>query len=202
MTRVGCEVAFHIGLNRKLGKWIVKEFKGEHNHHLVHGIDTQFLRSHWAISNPEKAQVNVMRKFGVKTTQIMDYMVQQSRGHEHVSFTPKDIYNHVDAMHRIEIKDGNVEAVLAYLCAKAKTDPSFYYKFNIDEESRLANLFWVDLISQLDYVCFKDVLAFDTTYWKNAYKKLLFMLVGVNHHYQTVVFGCELLMNESIGTYE
>ena len=28
------------------------------------------------------------------------------------------------------------------------------------------------------------------------------MLVGVNHHHQTVVFGCALLMDESIGTYE
>ena len=28
------------------------------------------------------------------------------------------------------------------------------------------------------------------------------MLVGVNHHHQTVVFGCTLLMVESIGTYE
>ena len=28
------------------------------------------------------------------------------------------------------------------------------------------------------------------------------MLVGVNHHHQTMVFGCALLMDESIGTYE
>ncbi|KAL6323761.1 hypothetical protein AAG906_002229 [Vitis piasezkii] len=54
----------------------------------------------------------------------------------------------------------------------------------------------------MDYVCFGDVLAFDTTYRTNAYKKPLVVLVGVNHHHQTVVFGCALLMDESIGTYE
>ena len=158
MTRVGCEAAFRIGLNQKLEKWIVKEFRREHNHPLVHTIDTQFLWSHWVVSNPDKAQVNAMRKVGVKTTQIMDYMVQESRGHEHVIFTPKDIYNHVDAMRRIEIKDGDVEVVLAYLCAKAKADPPFYYEFNVDEESQLANLFWVDSTSKLDYLCFRNVL--------------------------------------------
>ena len=98
MTRAGCEVVFRIRLNRKDGKWIVKEFIGEHNHNLVDAINTQFLRSHRTISNPDKAQVDVLCKVGVKTTQIMDYMVKQSGGHEHVGFTQKDIYNHVDAM--------------------------------------------------------------------------------------------------------
>ena len=42
-----------------------------------------------------------MRKVGIKTTQIMDYMVQQLERHQHVGFTPKNTYNRVNAMHRI-----------------------------------------------------------------------------------------------------
>ena len=49
---------------------------------------------------------------------------------------------------------------------------------------------------------FGDVLAFDTTYRTNAYKKPLVVLVGVNHHHQTVVFCCALLIDESVWTYE
>ena len=89
-------------------------------------------------------QVDTMHKVSVKTTQIMNYIDQQSRGHEHVGFILRDIYNHVHAMCRIEIKDGDVETTLAYLCAKSETNPSFYYKFNVDKESRLANFFQVD----------------------------------------------------------
>ncbi|RVW32320.1 Protein FAR1-related sequence 5 [Vitis vinifera] len=62
LSRVGCEAAFRVGLNRKDGKWIVKEFIGDHNHNLVDAINTQFLRSHRTISNPDKAQVDVLRK--------------------------------------------------------------------------------------------------------------------------------------------
>ena len=98
-------------------------------------------------------------------------MVKQSRGHQHVGFTQKDIYNHIDAMHGIEIKDGDAEAALAYLCGKAKIDSSFFYKFNVDEESHPANLFWDDSTARMGYACFGDVLAFDTTYRTNAYKK-------------------------------
>ena len=204
MTRVGCEATFHVGLNRKDGdgNWILKEFNGEHNHNLVDAISIQFIRSHRTVSNPNKAQVDFLCKVGVKTTQIMDHMVKQSGGHQHVGFTQKDIYNHIDAMHGIEIKDGDAEAALAYLYEKAKIDSSFFYKFNVDEESHPANLFWDDSTARMGYACFGDVLAFDTTYKTNAYKKPLVVLVGVNHHHQTVVFGCELLMDESIGTYK
>ncbi|KAL6347575.1 hypothetical protein AAG906_026101 [Vitis piasezkii] len=62
LTRVGCEAAFRIALNRKYGKWIVKEFIGEHNHNLVDPISRQFLRSHRTVSNPDKAQVDVLRQ--------------------------------------------------------------------------------------------------------------------------------------------
>lgn len=82
LTRVGCQATFRIGFNKKLKKWIVKEFRGDYNHFLVDVIDTQFLWSHRAISNPDKTQVNAMRKVGVKTSQIIDYMVQQLEGHE------------------------------------------------------------------------------------------------------------------------
>ena len=56
----------------------------------------------------------------------MDYMVKQSGGHQHVGFTQKDMYNHVDAMSRIEIKDGDAEAALAYLCGKTEIDSFFF----------------------------------------------------------------------------
>ena len=94
-----------------------------------------------------------------------------------MGFTPKDIYNHVDTMHKIEIKDGDAEMALTYLCKTIEVDPSFYYKFNIDEESQLVNLFWVDSTYRLDYACFRDVLTFDSTYQTNAYKKSLVVLV-------------------------
>ena len=65
----------------------------------------------------------------------------------------------------------------------------FFFQYTVDEESRLANLFWTDSQSRLNYACFGDVVAFDTTYKTNVYKKPLVILVGVNHHRQTIVFG-------------
>nr|CAN69010.1 hypothetical protein VITISV_015952 [Vitis vinifera] len=148
-----------------------------------------------------KAQLNAMRGVGMGTSQIMDYMVQQSGGYNNVGFTKKDLYNHVDADRRVHLRDGDAKGALAYLCGKSEMDPSFYYKYNVDEDNHLANLFWADSTSKLDYSCFGDVLAFDTTYRTNAYKKPLVILVDINHHHQTIVFGCALLVDESVSTY-
>ncbi|RVW66260.1 Protein FAR1-related sequence 5 [Vitis vinifera] len=80
----------------------------------------------------------------MRTSQIMDYMVQQSGGYNNVDFTKKDLYNHVDADPRVQMRDGDTKGALAYLCGKSEMDPSFYYKYNVDEDNRLPNLFWVD----------------------------------------------------------
>ena len=86
------------------------------------------------------------------TSQIMDYMVQQSSGYNNVGFTKKkkNLYNHVDADHRVYLRYGDANGDLAYLCGKSEMDPSFYYKGNVDEDNCLANMFWADSISNLD----------------------------------------------------
>ncbi|RVW45840.1 hypothetical protein CK203_086249 [Vitis vinifera] len=56
----------------------------------------------------------------------------------------KDLYNHVDVDRRVHLRYGDAEGALAYLCGKSKMDPSFYYKYNVDEDNRLGNLFWAD----------------------------------------------------------
>ena len=53
----------------------------------------------------------------------------------------------------------------------------------------------------MDYTCIGDVLAFDTTYRTNAYWKPLVILVDINHHHQTILFGCALLVNEIVSSY-
>lgn len=80
-------------------------------------------------------------------------------------------------------------------------DTSFYYKYNVDKDNHLANLFWANSTSRLDYTYFGDVLAFNRTYQTNANRKLLVILVDINHHCQTIVFRCALLVNESLYTY-
>ena len=40
----------------------------------------------------------------------------------------KNLYNQVDLDRKVQMRDGDAEGALAYLCGKSKMDPSFYYK--------------------------------------------------------------------------
>ncbi|KAL5579411.1 hypothetical protein UlMin_011853 [Ulmus minor] len=130
-------------------------------------------------------------------------MVQQAGGFKRLGFTRNDAYNKATAMHRAEIVETNSEGLLGYLASKIdSTNPTLYAKYAIDEEDRLCHILWSDSGCQRDYMCFFDVLAFDTTYQSNAFNKPLVMFVGMNNHFRTCVFGFALLLNEKIESYK
>ncbi|XP_028082476.1 protein FAR1-RELATED SEQUENCE 5-like [Camellia sinensis] len=160
-----------------------------------------FLRSHRFVKIPDKAQVKTLHDVGVKTSQIMDFLVQQSGSFANVGFIHKDLHNYIQAERKVEMKDGDAECALAYLCAKADADSYFFYKYDKDQENRIDKLFWADSRSHLDYAAFGDVLVFNTTYKTNAYNKPFVIFTGVNNHFETTIFACSLLVDETIATY-
>ena len=81
-------------------------------------------------------------------------------------------------------------------------DPEFFCKFSVDEENRLGNLFWRDSTSLLEYIAYRDILIFDSTYKTNMYDKPLVLFIGSNNHDSTVMFSCPLLLDEIFKTYK
>ena len=45
----------------------------------------------------------------------------------------------------------------------------FLYSMQVDQDNGIANFFWRDGRSKLDYDSFRDVVIFDTTYQTNKY---------------------------------
>ncbi|XP_038713315.1 protein FAR1-RELATED SEQUENCE 5-like isoform X2 [Tripterygium wilfordii] len=93
------------------------------------------------------------------------------------------------------IQDGDAMAAIGYLEAKKQSDPGFFHKYCITSDGKLGNFFWCDSASRFDYACFGDMLAFDTTY------KPFVMLIGMNNHHKTCIFGCASLLDETVESY-
>ncbi|XP_040999645.1 protein FAR1-RELATED SEQUENCE 5-like [Juglans microcarpa x Juglans regia] len=72
---------------------------------------------------------------------------------------------------------------------------------DVDDETRLRNVFWADAYSRAAYESFGDVITFDTTYLTNAYKMPFAPFVGVNNHGQSILFGCGLISGEDTDTF-
>nr|CAD1827373.1 unnamed protein product [Ananas comosus var. bracteatus] len=72
----------------------------------------------------------------------------------------------------------------------------------VDEDDKLTNFFWADAKSVIDYEYFGDVVCLDMTYKLNASVRPFALLLGVNHHKQTVVFGAALLYDETLESFK
>lgn len=66
----------------------------------------------------------------------------------------------------------------------------------MDEDGFLRSIFWADFRSRNDVLTFGDVLVFDVTYKTNNLMMPFAPFIGVNHHRQTILFGCALLTDE------
>ena len=53
---------------------------------------------------------------------------------------------------------------------KKSEDSTFFYKFELDDENKVKNIFWRDGSSLKYYVDFRDCVNFDTAYMTNRYR--------------------------------
>ena len=111
------------------------------------------------------------------------------------------MYNKIDKMRWSKAFESDSQVAISYLESKAFTEPNFYCRFNTDDDDRLANIFWRDSHSLIEYQCFGDVLVFDSNYKTNAYAKPLVLFVSVNNHRATYVLGVALLSAETVQSY-
>ncbi|XP_025703648.1 protein FAR1-RELATED SEQUENCE 5-like [Arachis hypogaea] len=201
ITRVNCRARIRFIRHYRTGKWKVSVFESEHNHPLCPAKYRHLITANRGLNEADKTQADSLRACGVKTCHIMGYMVSQKGGYDKVGFTSKYLHNHISKTRRGKVKDGDAFATLAYLLSKADSDLLFLGKFTL-KDGRLDSLVWVDGANVVDYECFGDVLAFDTTYKKNVYNKPLVIFSGTNHHGQTTIFGCAMLLDERSETFK
>ena len=79
--------------------------------------------------------------------------------------------------------------------------PDFFFSIDLDEMSRLRNVFWADNKCREAYKEFANIVSFDTTYLTNKYDMPFAPFVGVNHHGQSMLLGCGLLSSEDTETF-
>lgn len=78
---------------------------------------------------------------------------------------------------------------------------NFFYAIQCDEDDRATNFFWVDSRSRTVYQYFGDLITFDTTYRTNKYEMPFAPFTRVNHHFQSIQFGCAILQDETETTF-
>ncbi|XP_030478045.1 protein FAR1-RELATED SEQUENCE 5-like [Cannabis sativa] len=201
VTRVGCRTTLKILLNKKTNTWFVKCFRVHHSHALAKSHEKPFVRSNRKLTEPVREVALLMKRAGIKTSHIWQYLVEIYGGWEKVGCIKADLYRGLRNNFR-NWDDCDTTTAMGYLESKKGLDADFFYNHDVDENNRLTNLFWADGSMKVDYELFEDCLCFDATYKTNRYEKPLVILLGYNNQNRTCVFGFCLLKNEKWENYK
>ena len=190
--RTGCEAMLRVSVAKNTKKWVVKNFNNNHNHGMVSPKSLSYIRCHKNMHVATKSLVEKFNEEGLPTGKVAEMFrcgLQE--------FSNRDCWNHLRNLRRKNLDVGDAQAVYNYCKRKQAEDSNFFYAIQCDSESRMVNFFWVDARSRLSYQYFGDVITFDTTYRTNKYSMPFAPFTGVNHHKQSILFGCALLQDES-----
>jgi len=159
------------------------------------------LRGHRVVTRAQKNLIDTLNESDVPLRKIMTVLSKESGGDHNVGCIAKDIQNYVGNKRRFRFKEGDAQKMYNYFLERQSQNPSFVYAIQVDENGCMSNCFWADARSRAAYQYFGDVVTFDATYLTNCYKMPFVPFTGVNHHHQSVMFGCALLVNEIAESY-
>ncbi|KAE8699303.1 hypothetical protein F3Y22_tig00110580pilonHSYRG00034 [Hibiscus syriacus] len=172
ITRTGCKARIVVTATNTNDQWVISKSYQKHNHALCTPAMTPFMRSDRAVSKADIDEAKTLKEVGVGISKAK------------------------------EIVNGDVNALIAYFDYKKHDDPGFFVTYSVDESVALHNLIWSDSTSRSDYICFGDVIAFDTTYKDNLYGRPIMPIVGVNYHHNTIVFATSIIADETSQSFE
>ncbi|KAF8406970.1 hypothetical protein HHK36_006091 [Tetracentron sinense] len=184
----------------KDGNYKVCKFVEEHNHMLSTPSRKHLLRSSKNLSENSKRLIKSWNKSGIKSSQCHNLMATEAGGYDKLGFDEEDIRRYVRNIAK-QTYGTDANNMLDYFKNKQAENPAFFYSIQLDESAQLCNCFWVDARARVDYFNFGDAISFDTTYKKNKYLMPFAPFTGVNHHCQSIVFGCSLLVDETEASF-
>ncbi|TXG48584.1 hypothetical protein EZV62_024459 [Acer yangbiense] len=108
-TREGCRASLKINLDREKMLWGVTKFVTEHSHKLI----------------------------GMKTSQVIDQLLDQCGSYAVVGHTRKDLQNWLNTIRRSASHNSDADSIISYMTAKSEMDPSFFFQYTILEDGSM-----------------------------------------------------------------
>lgn len=181
------------------GKYRLSNVVLDHNHELSPG-KACFYKSNKKLDPQVKRRLELNDQAGMKVSKNFLSLVVQAGGYENLKFGEKDCRNFLDKARRLRLGPGDAEAIHKYYLRMQTKNTNFLYSMDLDDKGRLINVFWTDARSRAAYESFWMSLP-STRRTTNKYDMPFAPFVGVNHHGQSILLGCELVCKEDIDTF-
>ncbi|XP_058225689.1 protein FAR1-RELATED SEQUENCE 5-like [Rhododendron vialii] len=198
-AKAECKAARNVPLHNN-GKWILNTIVLEHNHEIC-PEKARYLKANRVIANHTKRTLELNCLAGITLTKTISSCVIEAKGHENLTWTKKDTRNYMDQVRRSQLKEGDAEAMHKYFMRMYEGNNNFFYAMDLVKENRLCNIFWADARSREACKEFGEVVTFDTTCLVNRHDMPFAPFVGVNHHGQSILLGCGLILREDTPSF-
>ncbi|KAI8564207.1 hypothetical protein RHMOL_Rhmol03G0164200 [Rhododendron molle] len=198
-AKIDCKAGMNISLQVD-GKWMLNSIELNHNHELD-PEKAKYLKCYRTLPPHAMRTIELNTAAGINMNQIIASCVIEAGGPDNLTWIDKDARNYKDKERRKQLKEGDADAMHKYFVKMHKDNSDFFYAIDLDEENRLVNVFWADAYSRELYKEFGDVVTFDTTYLVNKFDMPFAPFVGVNHHGQSILFGCGLVTWEDTASF-
>lgn len=210
-----CDAVLKIEL-KDHDKWVVTKFVKEHSHSLVSPSKVHYLRPRRHFAGAAKAVAEAYQGVGIVPSGVMYVSMDGNRASADKN---RGVRNTLPTESNRPVKNAAAMSYAVRHCSRRRTlgkdaqnlleyfkkmqaeNPGFFYAIQLDEDSRMTNVFWADARSRTAYSHFGDAVTLDTTYRVNQYRVPFAPFTGVNHHGQTILFGCALLLDESEASF-
>ncbi|XP_074336683.1 protein FAR1-RELATED SEQUENCE 5-like [Apium graveolens] len=198
-----CKVRMYVNYQKKKRHWEVTSLELVHNHGLVSPSKMNLVQRERHVNTATRSLIKTLYGSGVRNCQVMNVIGNIHGGNDKVGFNVQHVRNVLrdERMKRFEISDAQAGLDLLHRLNE-ESGSKYFIRTEVDEENRLKCLVWIDPRCIMAYQNFGDVMAFDTTYRTNRYAMPFVPFTGVNHHYQSVIFGFALMRDEHASTFE
>uniref|UniRef100_A0A8I6XQ01 Protein FAR1-RELATED SEQUENCE n=1 Tax=Hordeum vulgare subsp. vulgare TaxID=112509 RepID=A0A8I6XQ01_HORVV len=200
-TRCGCTARIRL-LRSSDNGWYISEHRDAHNHNLSATCSEKMhWQSHRHIDRYTKDLVKKLRENNISLGKVFSIVGSFFGSVDNVPFTKRSLKTLCCKLNK-EQSDSDARKTMDILGEMKANDPEFNYTIQVDEESRIKSIMWVNGRSVDQYRCFGDAITFDTTYRTNLYDMSFGLFVGVNNHFQSIIFGGVMVRDEKEDTFK
>ncbi|XBI99945.1 hypothetical protein VPH35_019938 [Triticum aestivum] len=182
--------------------WYICEHKAEHNHSVsVNCMEKLHWKSHRHIDRYTRDLVKQLRENNISLSKVYSVVGSFFGSVKEVPFTKRSLKTLCGKLNREQSENDATKTIEVFNAMRAE-DPEFKYSVQVDSDGRVKTLMWTTGRSIEQFKCFGDVVTFDTTYKTNLYDMPFGLFVGVNNHFQSIIFGGVLMSDEKIETFK
>ncbi|XP_022853902.1 protein FAR-RED IMPAIRED RESPONSE 1-like isoform X2 [Olea europaea var. sylvestris] len=180
--------------------WQINTVHLDHNHKKSPS-KSRLYRCNRELSAQVKRRLEINDIVGIPPHKSFNSTIVEAGSYENMTCIENDYQNYIEQVRRLRLSEVVTTTIQSCFSTMQAQCSGFYFSIDLDEESRLKNVFWADNRSRQACMEFGDIVTFDTTYLTNKYDMPFALFVGVNHHKQTNLLGCGLISNKDTDTF-